>query len=181
MLLTNSLHIYWALSVCKVLCLVLRLQIWDMPPAFRNLFFYYFIYLFMTDRQRDTGRGRSRLGAGDPGSPGSHPGLKAALNLWATGAALPSVILKPNRMLSLWLYVPPYLVGRRWLVSPDLLVMSSNAFLFTSVPLHCAQWLAHNNYSINICWSDFLSKKESIIIGFPAVIDKLFEGRDPCL
>ena len=24
----------------------------------------------------------------DPGSLGSHPGLKAALNLWATGAAL---------------------------------------------------------------------------------------------
>ena len=24
----------------------------------------------------------------DPGSPGSHPGLKAALNLWASGAAL---------------------------------------------------------------------------------------------
>ena len=43
-----------------------------------------FIYLFMRDR--DTGRGRSRLHAGsptfglNPGSPGSGPGLKVVLN-----------------------------------------------------------------------------------------------------
>ena len=43
-----------------------------------------------THRGRDTGRGRSRepdVGF-DPRSPGSHPGLKAVLNRWATGAAL---------------------------------------------------------------------------------------------
>ena len=44
---------------------------------------------------RDTGKERSRLHAGspnvglDPGSPGSRPQLKAALNRWATG--LPSI------------------------------------------------------------------------------------------
>ena len=44
-------------------------------------------------RERETGRGRSRLHAGkpdmglDPGSPGSCPGLKASLNHWATQAA----------------------------------------------------------------------------------------------
>ena len=40
-------------------------------------------------RGRDTGRGRSRepdVGL-DPGSPGSHPGLQAALNRCTTGAA----------------------------------------------------------------------------------------------
>ena len=52
-----------------------------------------FIYLFR-ESKRDTGRGRSRLHAGslmwglDPSSPGSHPGLQAALNRCATRAAL---------------------------------------------------------------------------------------------
>ena len=45
------------------------------------------------ERGRDTGRGRSRLHREpdvglDPGSPGSHPRPKGALNHWATGAAL---------------------------------------------------------------------------------------------
>ena len=45
--------------------------------------FYFFKILFIheryTERGRDTGRGRSRLHA-DLGSPGSGPGLQAALN-----------------------------------------------------------------------------------------------------
>ena len=46
------------------------------------------------ERGRDTGRGRSRLHIGslmvglNPGSPGSCPGLKVALNHGATRAAL---------------------------------------------------------------------------------------------
>ena len=58
---------------------------------------YLFIYDRHTHRQRerrrDTGRGRRRLPCRepdmgfDPRSPGSYPGLKAALNLWATQAA----------------------------------------------------------------------------------------------
>ena len=52
------------------------------------------------ERGRDTGRGRSRPHAWslmwvglDPRSPGSHPGLKAALNRWATWAC-PILIFK---------------------------------------------------------------------------------------
>ena len=60
-------------------------------------FFFLRFYLFMRDtereRGRDTGRGRSRLHAGepdvglDPGTPGSYPGPKVVLNHWATWAA----------------------------------------------------------------------------------------------
>ena len=57
-----------------------------------------FIYLFMRNREREADRYRQRgekqapcrepdLGL-DPGSPGSRPGLKAALNCCATRAAL---------------------------------------------------------------------------------------------
>ena len=52
----------------------------------------------MRDRVRDTGRGRTRLHAGSltwdsiPGLPGSHPGLKAALNRWGTRAALQTIL-----------------------------------------------------------------------------------------
>ena len=48
-----------------------------------------------TERGRDTGRGRSRLHAGTPtwdsiqGLQDHTPGLKVALNRWATGAAPP--------------------------------------------------------------------------------------------
>ena len=59
-----------------------------------------FTYLFMRDREREGQRYRQRekqapwrepdLGL-DPGSPGSHPGLKVALNRWATKAALESI------------------------------------------------------------------------------------------
>ena len=48
--------------------------------------FYLFIHKRQRERGRDTGRGRSRLPARSPmwdlipGSPGSHPGLKVALN-----------------------------------------------------------------------------------------------------
>ena len=69
-----------------------------------------FICLLMRDREkergRDTVRGRSRLHAGepdvglDPGSPGSRPGLKAALNRWATRAS-PRVYLIPVPFCSL--------------------------------------------------------------------------------
>ena len=59
-----------------------------------------FIYLFIDrERGRDTGRGRSRhhtesnVGL-DPGSPGSRPGLQAALNLCATGAAQSQLMTK---------------------------------------------------------------------------------------
>ena len=68
--------------------------------SFCFVLFLDFIYLFMRDthkreRGRDTDRGRSRLHAGSPmgdlilgpGSPRSCPGLKAALNHWATRAA----------------------------------------------------------------------------------------------
>ena len=57
---------------------------------------FYFIYSGEIQREkgRDTGKGRSRpqcrqsdVGL-DPGSPGSHPGQKVALNRWATRAAL---------------------------------------------------------------------------------------------
>ena len=54
------------------------------------------IYLFMRDREREKQRHRQRekqaphrehdVGL-NPRSPGSHPGLKAVLNRWATGAA----------------------------------------------------------------------------------------------
>ena len=59
------------------------------------LFFKDFIYLFMREREREreTQRPRQReqqapcrepdMGL-DPESPGSHPGLKAMLNHWAT-------------------------------------------------------------------------------------------------
>ena len=55
----------------------------------------------MTDTERETEtqaeeEAGSMQGADmelDPGSPGSHPRLKAALNRWATGAALKRMIL----------------------------------------------------------------------------------------
>ena len=57
-----------------------------------------FIYLFMRDTERERQRHRQRekqascretdMGL-DPGSPGSHPGLKAALNHWATRLPVP--------------------------------------------------------------------------------------------
>ena len=79
------------------------LVIYEINTCFKSLltiwfyflnFFKDLIYLFMRERERqrdrDTGRGRSRLHAGsptwdsdaglDPGSPGSLPRLKAALN-----------------------------------------------------------------------------------------------------
>ena len=69
---------------------------------FTHLFIYLFvyfkrlcIYLFMTDGERERGRGRSRLHAGSPtwdSIPGLQdqtlPGLKAEPNHWAIGAAL---------------------------------------------------------------------------------------------
>ena len=61
------------------------------------IFFKDFIYLFMRHTERERQRHRQRekqaphrkpdMGL-DPGSPGSHPGLRVALNRWATGAAL---------------------------------------------------------------------------------------------
>lgn len=80
-LLTNSLHIYWALTIWKILWLVL--------------------------------------------------GLKRC--------HLPSLILKPEKVLPLSPYVPPGLVVLGLSVNLGLLIMSSNASWFTSVPLHCAQ------------------------------------------
>ena len=65
---------------------------------FLKIFFK--IYLFIDDRQRerarDTGGGRSRLhDVGlDPRSPGSRPGLQAALNCCTTGAAQIFAFLK---------------------------------------------------------------------------------------
>ena len=102
--LTNSLHIYWALAMCKILCLVLGFT--NMLP--------------------------------------------------------PSVILKPSTVLPLLLYVLPCLVVLGLLVNLGLLIMSRSAFLFTSVPLHCAQWLAYNSHSINVCWSDLFSMRKGI-------------------
>ena len=63
------------------------------------LFLKKIIYLFMTERERERERERwqkekqapcrePEVGL-DPRSPGSHPGLKVALNRWATGAATP--------------------------------------------------------------------------------------------
>ena len=64
---------------------------------FATCIFFKFIYLFMTDRQTHTEKQRHRqrekqapcrepdVGL-DTGSPGSHPGLKAALNRRATGS-----------------------------------------------------------------------------------------------
>ena len=70
--------------------------------SFLNTFFFSslgFIYLFMRDTDTERGRHRQRekqaphrepnVGL-NPGSPGSHPGLKVAPNCWATGAALPT-------------------------------------------------------------------------------------------
>ena len=73
--------------------------------AFKEAFFkkrfLKFIYSRQTHRERERQRHRQRekqaacretdMGL-DPGSPGSHPGLKVALNRWATGAALKDFI-----------------------------------------------------------------------------------------
>ena len=68
-----------------------------MVSAQWSFFFLIFIYSIMRDRERERQRNRQRekqasrrepdVGL-DPGSPGSHPGLQAALNRCATGAAL---------------------------------------------------------------------------------------------
>ena len=75
--------------------------------SIHNIFFFFlkiFIYSFMRDTEREWQRHRQREkqaprrepDAGlDPGSPGSCPGPKAALNHWASGAAL-LLILKGN-------------------------------------------------------------------------------------
>ena len=64
--------------------------------VFSFFFFKDVIYLFMRDTERERQRHRQRekqapckesvVGL-DPGSPGSHPGLQAALNRCTTGAA----------------------------------------------------------------------------------------------
>ena len=67
----------------------------------------------MRDRERERERQRPRQSekqapcrepdAGlDPGTPGSWPGLKAALNRWATRAALVLCVLSPTRSLRLY-------------------------------------------------------------------------------
>ena len=81
--------------------------------AFRFLslpFYFFFLrfYLFMRDRERERHRYRLKEeqascrepGVGlDPGSPGSHPGPKAALNRWATLAAHILAFLKVDCFL----------------------------------------------------------------------------------
>ena len=62
-----------------------------------SFIYLFLIYLFMTDREGERQRPRQRekqapcrepdMGL-DPRSPGSHPELQAALNRFATGAAL---------------------------------------------------------------------------------------------
>ena len=71
------------------------------------------MYLFINEREREGGRDRQREKQApcrepdarlDPGSPGSHPKLKVALNRWATRAAqqffkvnsMPNVRLDPG-------------------------------------------------------------------------------------
>ena len=67
------------------LCIATLLYLFIYLFIFKD-FIYLFIRYTERDRGTDTGRGRSRLHPGkpdvglDPRSPGSHPGLKAALN-----------------------------------------------------------------------------------------------------
>ena len=63
----------------------------------------------------------------DPGSPGSHPGLKVALNHWATGAA-PNIpfccevdVLNPH-IQDLWMPLEVGSTERLWLSSSYLLL-----------------------------------------------------------
>ena len=59
------------------------------------LIFYWFIHERHRERQREKQAPCLEPHVGlNPGSPGSRPGLKAALNGWATWAALPFYILK---------------------------------------------------------------------------------------
>ena len=84
------------------------------------------ILLFIHERERERPRHRQRekqapwrkpnLGL-DPGSPGSHPGLKAALNRWATRAApKDSLLIEPFvKLLNLSVYFQ--LLGRKLVVN----------------------------------------------------------------
>ena len=90
---TYLLWWYWFRSVF----LTLSLQGWIRCIVFQHFFFFRF-YLFIHERHTERHRQRQRqrekqapcrepdVGL-DPASPGSCPGLKAALNLWATQAA----------------------------------------------------------------------------------------------
>ena len=74
-----------------------------------TFFIFLRFYLFIHDRHRKREREREREMAPcmepdmglNPGSPGSHPGLKVALNHWATRAAHLSTFLR-NPTLSWW-------------------------------------------------------------------------------
>ena len=75
---------------------------------FIYLFIHSFIHSFMRETERERQRHRQRekqapcrepdVGL-DPGSPGSRPGLKAALNRWATWAALASSFISKCLLL----------------------------------------------------------------------------------
>ena len=83
--------------------LVSLVVILDFSVDDRFYFFIFFnIYLFMKDTERERRRHRQREkqapcrepNAGlDPGCPGSRPGLKVALNPWATRAAHKMLLL----------------------------------------------------------------------------------------
>ena len=88
----------------NITLLWVRIDVSQVLISLKDFVFLKMLYLFMreTERGRDTGRGRSKAPCRkrgktsrlssyvgpDPRSPGLHPGLKAALNRWATGLPL---------------------------------------------------------------------------------------------
>ena len=83
----------------------------------------------MRDRERERQRHRQRekqvphrepnVGL-DPGTPGSRPGLKAALNRWATGAALFSNLFIAYFLFLFWGWLGP---PEQWWVTVSLAVV----------------------------------------------------------
>ena len=101
----HTVHIYATITKIyqkntHTLCYTLICLFYFFNFFLKILFIYSFMIDTHTQRGRDTGGGRSRLHGGSPtwdsilGSPGSYPGSKAALNPWATGAALFVLFLK---------------------------------------------------------------------------------------
>ena len=94
----QSLISMFNMFLCKVSIFNMFLDIREIKTWYshRKIIFLRF-YLFIHDRKRESQRHRQREKqaprrepdmALDPRSLGSHPGLKVALNCWATGAAL---------------------------------------------------------------------------------------------
>ena len=125
-LINSSFEIYEHFKiVCRYLCMCLYfLYIESIILFILRVFIFFRFYLFIHERQRERMRHRHRqrdkqapcrkLDVGlDPGSPGPHPGLKEALNRWATRAA-------PKRVFKWWV-LHVVLLQRRAREQSDLL------------------------------------------------------------